>query len=177
MYIASRLSDYNPDYNPVSAGSDSKANATCISEYESLNLDVVCEQPGYSMFCEMLNTVGFMDVLSSGLYTIFAPTNEAFENALAGLGQFVDFTDRGLITSVVLQHLISGSAIYAKDLECDKQVEMANGDTNAITCEDDKFFIGGPGNTDSSSLPQIVEADAVGCNFVIHYIDEVILPE
>lgn len=38
MYIASRLSDYNPDYNPVSAGSDSKANATCISEYESLNL-------------------------------------------------------------------------------------------------------------------------------------------
>lgn len=125
----------------------------------------------------MLDTIGIMDALSSGLYTIFAPTDEAFTKALAALGQSVDFTDTGLITSVVLQHLVSGSAIYAKDLQCNTQVEMANGDSNTITCEGDKVFIGGAGNIDSSSLPEIIEADTVGCNFVLHSIDDVILPE
>jgi uncharacterized surface protein with fasciclin (FAS1) repeats len=131
------------------------------------------------MICAMLNTIGIMDTLSSGLYTIFAPTDAAFTKALAALGQSFDFsgTDIGLITSVVLQHLVSGSAIYAKDLVCNTQVEMANGDMNTITCEGDKVFIGGAGNIDSSSLPEIVKADTVGCNFVLHSIDDVIFPE
>jgi len=156
---------------------DTETNVTCISENDTSNLDFVCKQPGYSMICTMLDTIGIMDALSSGLYTIFAPTDEAFTKARAALGQSVDFTDTGLITSVVLQHLVSGSAIYAKDLQCNTQVEMANGDSNTITCEGDKVFIGGAGNIDSSSLPEIIEADTVGCNFVLHSIDDVILPD
>ncbi len=123
----------------------------------------------------MLGAAGLEDVVTTGLYTLFAPTDEAFAKALVGVGAEIDFTDTGLITNVVLQHVISGSAIYAEDLVCDSVVEMANGKTNLVTCENGAFIISGHGNS-FTSPPTISETDIDGCNFVIHRVDEVILP-
>lgn len=127
------------------------------------------------MVCGMIGTAGLADVLSNGLYTIFAPTDDAFNKALQALGASVNFTDTGLVTDILLGHVISGSAIYAGDLECDTEVEMANGQNNKITCNGDAFFISGPGN-DKTSPPEIVEKDTLACNLVVHRVDEVILP-
>jgi len=156
---------------------DTQANTTCISEDDNQTIAELCTLPEFSTLCSMFDTVGFLDLLSNGLYTIFAPTNEAFQKALATLGPLLGTdSDTGVITNVVLQHIISGSDLFAADLSCDTSVEMSNGNFNNITCENDEFFISGPGN-DPGSLPRISDPDRVGCNVVIHFVDEVILPE
>jgi uncharacterized surface protein with fasciclin (FAS1) repeats len=125
----------------------------------------------------MLTAVGLVDLFStSGLYTFFAPTNEAFETALANLGsQNIDITDQKLIASVVLQHVISGAALSSEDIVCDSDVTMASGFpvANQIICEGGSIQIVGP---DQSNVAGVVNADIVGCNFVLHSIDAVILP-
>lgn len=135
----------------------------------------LCTQSDYTQLCSLLTAAGLVDIFSTGLYTLFAPTDEAFAKALVAFGTEIDFTDTGLVTSVVLQHVISGSAVYSDDLVCDSEVEMANGNTNLVTCENGAFIISGHGNS-FNSPPIISETDVDGCNFVIHRVDEVILP-
>ena len=130
------------------------------------------------MLCSLVETAGLLEVFSKGgVYTIFAPTNDAFENALAALGATIDLSDVGLATDVLLQHVISGSLVDSGSvvLFCDKEVEMANGNVNLITCNDDIAFISGDGNG-SGPNPQITKTDIEGCNFIIHRVDGVILP-
>jgi len=116
------------------------------------------------------------DILSGGLFTVFAPTNEALQKALEAYGQSIDFQDSGFITNVLLQHIVSGDAVYSADLACDTEVQMANDETNTITCKDDgTIFIGGAGN-DPNSLPEIGTPDFEACNGVIHIINELIIP-
>jgi len=163
--------------NEVLVPADTETNATCISEDQSQTLVDLCALPEYSMFCSMLTAVGVVDLFStSGLYTLFAPTNEAFETALANLGsQNIDITDQKLIASVVLQHVVSGAALSSEDIVCDSDITMASGFSypNKITCEGDSIQIAGP---DQSNVAGVVNADIVGCNFVLHSIDAVILP-
>ena len=123
-----------------------------------------------------MRQAGIGDILAGGVFTIFAPSNAAFQVALQSLGQSVDMQDKGVITDVLLQHIIWGSAVYAKDLTCDMTVLMGNDENNTITCKDDAFFVGGPGN-DENAFPGIVSADRDACNGVNHVIDGVIIPE
>jgi transforming growth factor-beta-induced protein len=132
--------------------------------------------PEFTSLCGLLRLAGITDLFSGGLFTIFAPTNDAFQAALQSLGQTVDMEDPGVITNVLLQHVVWGSAVYSKDLACDMAVPMANGDDNTITCKDDAFFVGGPGN-DVDAFPGTVTVDIDACNGVIHIIDGVLLPE
>ena len=122
----------------------------------------------------MLTSAGIVEIFSSGLYTIFAPTNDAFEKALAALGETIDFTDRGLITEVVLQHIISGAAITSDDLVCSNLIYMANGAANFVSCEDEVSISGlAPSPLDT---PKVTETDIEGCNFIVHRVDNVIIP-
>ena len=123
-----------------------------------------------------MRLAGITDLFSGGLFTIFAPSNDAFQAALQSLGQTVDMQDPRVITNILLQHVVWGSAVYSKDLVCDMTVPMSNGDDNTITCKDDDFFVGGPGN-DVDAFPGIASADIDACNGVIHIIDGVLLPE
>jgi len=152
---------------------DTDSNITCISDDETQFLADFCSQSNspYSMFCAMADSIS-MNIFSSGMYTIFVPTNEALDLALAVLGDL----EAGIATRLLLQHVISGSIIMSDGVSCDQEVEMANGDVNTITCKDDEIYIGGPGN-DPNSLPKITEVNVLGCNVVIHSIDGVILPE
>ena len=86
-----------------------------------------------------------------GLVFVFQVVARDFQKALATLGPLLGTdSDTGVITNVVLQHIISGSDLFAADLSCDTSVEMSNGNFNNITCENDEFFISGPGNDPGS---------------------------
>ena len=117
-----------------------------------------------------------VDILSGGLFTVFAPTDEAFLTAFKSFGESVNTSDSGLITNILLQHIIWATAVYSEDLACDMEVQMANDEKNTITCnKDGAFFIGEPGN-DPNSLPEIIGPDVDACNGVIHILNEIILP-
>ena len=132
----------------------------------------------FSTLCALANGVpGLTELLPRNLYTIFAPTNAAFEKALAAFGDAIDITDIPLITDVFLQHIVAGSLISYEDFVCDTPLEMANGAINQVTCnEDGDFFISGSGNV-LGPQPKVTESDVPKqCNYNVLRVDELILP-
>ena len=133
---------------------------------------VICDSPDHAMLCDLVREVGMDNVFSGGLFTVFVPSNEAFESY-----GFMNQTDDGFSTEILLQHVVSGSATYSKDIVCDMVVDMANGESNTIACgEDGSFTITGPGNAENGTAPLITGPDIGACNGVIHSINRLIFP-
>jgi len=151
-------------------------NTTCISNETKSIADIACTDPNFAAFCGLVRQAGVGEILADGIFTVFAPSNAAFQVALESLGQSVDMKDKGVITNVLLQHIVWGSAVNSEDLTCNMTVLMGNDENNTITCKDGAFFVGGPGN-DKNAFPGIVSADLDACNGLIHMIDGVIIPE
>ena len=66
---------------------------------------------------------GLGDALSSGHWTVFAPTNQAFEK----LGDLLSdvLADKALLTDILLFHAVP-EVVGSEDLHCTETVEMAN---------------------------------------------------
>merc|ERR1711862_638374 len=80
----------------------------------------------FSTLCGLVKMVGLEDTLSDteGTFTVFAPTNSAFENLKE---------DSMNATNVLLFHTVSGQDIKAKDLVDGKKIFMANGGKSTTT--------------------------------------------
>lgn len=154
---------------------DSDGNKTCLSEEVRDIAQVICDSADHTILCSMLRGLAMDVVLSGGMYTVFAPSNEAFE--LSGLANQTLDDDPTLATNVLMQHVVASRDIYSKDIACDMEVRMANGANNTITCGDDgSYSIAGPGKFYSQETPLITKPDIGACNGVIHVIDRVISP-
>jgi len=105
-------------------------------------------------------------------FTVFAPTDAAFEALLDALGVgSVDDIPLETLQAVLLYHVISGEPVFSTDLT-NGDVETLGGD---IIIDADNLTIadGNEDNTDAS----IVGANILATNGVIHVIDQVLLPE
>lgn len=107
---------------------------------------------------EILSTLG-----GSGEFTVFAPTNSAFEEALAA---FPDLTDEQ-ITEILTYHVIAGATVLSSDLEDGATVETLQGEDITVTINDSDVLI---------NSAEVTSADRIGTNGVVHVIDSVILP-
>jgi transforming growth factor-beta-induced protein len=101
-----------------------------------------------------------------GPFTVFAPTNAAFEalpaEVLEALG-----ADSDALTKVLLYHVVPDVAVTS-DLVAPGPVVMADGSSATISAEGDGLKI------DDAN---IVAVDIMASNGVIHVIDAVIVPE
>lgn len=127
----------------------------------------------FSTLCIALRQAGLGSALSSGSWTLFAPTNEAFAN----LGDTLDavLADNTLLTNILLYHAVD-DVVYSSDLECSASVLMAGGGATATVCRAGAIFQTGAANV-AGSMPQIVLPDIHACNGVIHLVSEVLLPD
>ena len=112
------------------------------------------------------------ETLDSGAWTVFAPTNKAFEEELGEeLGLFL--TDQRGLVEMLLFHAVE--EVLSKDnLNCGNLIEMANGEKSRTLCQDGKLFQKGAGNP-MSDMPEVVGPDVNACNGIIHVVDEVLL--
>lgn len=103
---------------------------------------------------------------AEGPYTVFAPTDEAFaklpEGTVAGL-----LKDKEALKKVLLYHVVSGNVTADKVVTLDKAETLA-GQNVMISVKDGKVMI---------NNSQVITADVVTSNGVIHIIDTVLLPE
>lgn len=134
--------------------------------------DIACSLPEFSTLCTAVGLAGFGDDLSGGEWTIFAPTNEAFEK----LGDALDavLADVELLKYVLLFHAVD-KVLFAEDLECTHTLGMLNGDKSRTVCMGAHIYQKG-GSNPRSDMPKIINADIGSCNGVVHVIDEVMLP-
>ena len=107
---------------------------------------------------EILSTLS-----GSGEFTVFAPTNQAFEEALAA---FPDLTDEQ-ITEILTYHVIAGATVLSTDLSDGATATTLQGEEITVSITEEGAFI---------NNAEVVGADRIGTNGVVHVIDAVILP-
>jgi len=131
----------------------------------------------FSTLCELIKIADLFDTLNDpdGTFTVFAPTNMAFEDLPEEILNAV-LNDVDLLRTVLLFHTVSGQEVLAKDLVDGGEITMANGGISKTTrprhC---KIYQSGPGN-DAGDLPRIILSNVGVYNGVIHGVDEVLLP-
>jgi transforming growth factor-beta-induced protein len=147
------------DVNTFEAGSTEKSAGTVV--------DIAVSNTDFSILVEAVTKAGLAGALSAdGPFTVFAPTNEAF-NALfkkLGVTGIKDLTAEQL-KPILTYHVVSGK-VMSTDLS-NTSVATLNGQkikvdiTNGVHINESK----------------VVKADISGSNGVVHVIDRVLLPK
>ncbi|WP_258537754.1 fasciclin domain-containing protein [Flagellimonas oceani] len=112
-----------------------------------------------------------------GPFTVFAPTNEAFDDLLAQLDGFDsldDFSSQQLqdLLAVILTYHVVADAAFSTDLSDGMSLTTLQGSSLEVVIDGDVFI------QDATDVPaQVVDADIEVSNGVVHIIDKVLLPQ
>jgi transforming growth factor-beta-induced protein len=129
-------------------------------------VDLALENDSFSILVQAVVKAGLVETLSSsGPFTIFAPTNAAFESLFTALGisGIADLTAEQLIP-ILTYHVVSGNVL---------STQLSAGTVETLN---------GPISVTLSPAPaingnsMIVATDVQASNGVIHVIDKVLLP-
>ena len=136
-------------------------------EPEPLLMQLAVTDRNLSTFVSAVETAGLADTLDgAGPYTVFAPTNEAFEALPPGTLEAL-LADRTLLASV-LGHHVAGDRFAAADIAGMQTIRMLEGEPVTVTVLPD-----GGLELDGATVNM---TDLQAENGVIHVIDAVILP-
>lgn len=132
-------------------------------------VEIASSNDQFSILVEAVVKADLVNALSAeGPYTVFAPTNEAFEALFATLGvNGVDDLTKEQLTPILLYHVVDG-AVWSKDIKSG-QVSTLN-ETASLQVKASKSKVMVNNST-------VVTADIEGSNGVIHVIDQVLVPE
>lgn len=128
----------------------------------------------FSLLAEAVVAAGLTDALSNpnAHYTVFAPTNAAFMQALkdTGMTKAQLFANKPLLTKILGYHVVSGDmAMYAKDVMPGNVMTLSN-DTLMVTKQ-------GKLMDEMGRTATILKTDIPATNGVVHVIDKVLLPK
>lgn len=125
--------------------------------------------PDFSILVQAVVKAGLVEALSAdGPFTVFAPTNTAFNNLFAALGvNGLDDLSVETLTPILLYHVVSGNILSS-------QVATGMVATLKEGSSIDVMVSGGSVKLNSSS--NVVAVDVQGTNGVVHAIDAVLLP-
>lgn len=147
-------------------------NTWANSPIETAEMNVVeiaISDERFSILVDAVVKADLADALSAeGPYTVFAPTNDAFEALFASLNvNGIDDLTKEQLTPILLYHVVEGS-VWSKDIQSG-EVPTLNKDASInVKASKKKVMV------DDSN---VIIADIQGSNGVIHAIDKVLVPE
>ena len=141
--------------------------------------EVICDNPNSTdVLCDILLLAGIDDDLETDTYTVFAPTNEAFDDIPDEVVDLImgdpSNDENRELQNILGLHVHPGVALKDTDLKCDGKILMANEEYTVTICEGDRMYQMGPGNL-VTDYPEIVVKNIEACNGIVHVISEVIL--
>lgn len=121
----------------------------------------------HSTLVAAVTAAGLAETLSgTGPFTVFAPTNAAFEKLPAGTVETLLKPEmKGDLTNVLTYHVVPG-AFKAADLKDGQKLKTVQGQELTVSIKDGKVMIDGA---------TVTIADVVSSNGVTHVIDAVVL--
>ena len=134
-------------------------------------IDVAVSAGQFPTLVAAVQAAGLVETLKGeGPFTVFAPTEEAFANALAALGLTAEqlLADTDTLTAVLTYHVIPGT-VMSSDL-------IGANDLNVATVNGAEVVVNEDMGTVSINSATVVTADIETSNGVIHVINEVLLP-
>jgi transforming growth factor-beta-induced protein len=137
-------------------------------------VEVASADARFSILVEAVTKANLASTLQgAGPFTVFAPTNDAFETLFDQLGvSGIADLDAATLTPILLNHVVAGK-IASSDITATGYVPSLN--TGAPGNNSVKLFVmkGSDITIDGS---KVIIADVMASNGVIHAIDKVILP-
>jgi uncharacterized surface protein with fasciclin (FAS1) repeats len=127
-----------------------------------------------------VKAAGLVDTLQgTGPFTVFAPTNAAFDKLPAGtVDTLLKPENKATLTKVLTYHVVAGR-LSSKDLK--KQIKAGNGTAMLKTVSGDTLWAMLHGDDivlkdEKGEWSKITQTDVFQSNGVIHVIDSVVLP-
>ena len=142
-------------------------------------LDTLTSAPDHSTLANAVNAAGLTQTFSGAQpYTIFAPTNAAFEKLPAGTVNNLLAPDaKGQLTALLTGHVVPGvvtAADLGKAIDRGKgkaQLATVGGSTLSFSKQGDAIVVTGP-----KGQARLAGAEQNGSNGVIHSLDTVLMP-
>jgi len=145
------------------------ANQNNDTDHNHHNIvEVASETENLSTLVAAVQAAGLVETLSGdGPFTVFAPTNAAFEALPEGtLESLLQPENRDTLVEILTYHVVSGE-VMSTDLSDGMMAETVEGSQITISITD-----GGVSINDAN----VVTADVEASNGVVHVIDSVIMP-
>jgi transforming growth factor-beta-induced protein len=133
-------------------------------------VDVAVGAGDFTTLVAAVQAAGLVDTLSGeGPFTVFAPTDAAFDVALADLGvtaeELLANPDLGdILTYHVVPGVVPASDVVTLD---GQEVATVNGATVAISIDGENVMV---------NNANVISTDIIASNGIIHVIDAVLLP-
>jgi transforming growth factor-beta-induced protein len=146
------------------------ANAKTNAATASLTIvEIAVANEDFSILVEAIVKADLVDALSApGPYTVFAPTNDAFNDLFASLGvNGIDDLTKEQLQPILLYHVVSGE-VLAKDVTSGTITTLNKDATLDVKVKNGKVKI--------NKSSDVIKTDIQGTNGVIHVIDAVLIP-
>jgi len=134
---------------------------------QTKNIVELAQINGFTSLAQALTRANLVDALQgAGPFTVFAPTNEAFDDLLAAIGQTnINDVPVSVLEKILLYHVVSGSVMSSQITAGD--VPTLNGETINLTTS---------GGIMVNGVSVINPFDVEATNGVIHTINQVLVP-
>ena len=129
---------------------------------------VASANPDFSTLVAAVSAAGLAETLGApGPYTVFAPTNEAFEDLPAGLLDALLLPEnKEILAQILTYHVVAGEVMSA-DVQPGKVPTVEGSDLTIKVQKDGDVKVNGA---------DVEAVDVEASNGVIHVIDEVLVP-
>ncbi len=165
---------------PISTEPTPKLEKVIIKDTPNI-VGVAAGNENFSTLVAAVKAADLVKTLSSnGPFTVFAPTNAAFEALPEGtVESLLKPENKSTLTSILTYHVVAGKVMAAdvvkaiKDNGGEYVVETVQGNKLTLSLSGDSVVL-----TDAKGgTATVAQADVAASNGVIHAIDAVVMPE
>jgi transforming growth factor-beta-induced protein len=148
-----------------SGGSSSHAGSGTESSGQTI-VDIAAADERFGTLVQAVTDADLAETLSrDGPFTVFAPTDDAFDALPAGL---LASLDSEALSEILRYHVVSGAVESSTAATLDRADTLLDGHAIAIQKQADSLYLNG--------LTMVVSADIQAENGIIHVVDSVLVP-
>jgi uncharacterized surface protein with fasciclin (FAS1) repeats len=159
--------------NPMVGGAPMMADMTIVEN--------ASKAPNLTTLVAAVKAAGLVETLQGdGPFTVFAPTNEAFEALPAGtVDNLLKPENKEMLVKVLTGHVLAANATSEAAMKMisddggEHNVTTVSGDALTLRMDGDKLVI----LDESGGTATVTTADVMQSNGVVHVIDKVLLPK
>ena len=158
------------DTNTPSSETTISGGQEAVQDDESAKdiVKVAVSSPDHTTLVAALKQADLVTSLANaGPFTVFAPTNEAFDKLPPGTVDGLMKDEKKADLQNILQYHVSVAVYKTENMQDGQVIGQANGDNITISVKDGKVMVNGTAN---------IVASIPASNGVIHVIDAVLLP-
>jgi uncharacterized surface protein with fasciclin (FAS1) repeats len=159
--------------NPMVGGAAMYANKDIV--------DNAVNSKDHTTLVAAVQAAGLVETLkSAGPFTVFAPTNAAFDKLPAGtVGTLVKPENKATLTKILTYHVVAGK-LGSKEVAA--AIKAGKGKAELTTVQGGKLWIYMEGKNvmlkdENGGISTVTIADVFQSNGVIHVIDTVVMPK